>query len=295
MRTIEVEGPLELAAVCFALKGPGGATSHFRHGVLRRATFNEAGPVQLAVRRLPDAIEAEAWGPGAFAELDTLPALLGLDDDPTQFRPAANPLAQLVKRFSGLRLGATGRVFEVLAPTILAQRVTSREAKLGYSRLSRALAAPAPGPAGMLLPLRAEAVADLSYEDLHRFGIERGRALVLREAARRAKRLEEITTMERTAAYARLEAVRGIGPWTSGHVMGIAWGDRDAVPVGDFHLPNTVAWVLAGEPRADDERMLELLEPSRPHRRRVVLMLKRSGAGAPKFGPRVAVQDIRGR
>ena len=81
---------------------------------------------------------------------------------------------------------------------------------------------------------------------------------------------------------------------TSGHVMGVAWGDRDAVPVGDFHLPNTVAWTLAGEPRADDDRMLELLEPYRPHRRRVVTLLKRSGASAPKYGPKTGVVDIRG-
>jgi len=77
-------------------------------------------------------------------------------------------------------------------------------------------------------------------------------------------------------------------------VMGVAWGDRDAVPVGDFHLPNTVAWALAGEDRADDDRMLELLQPYRPHRRRVVTMLKRSGASAPKYGAKSPVFDIRG-
>ena len=38
-------------------------------------------------------------------------------------------------------------------------------------------------------------------------------------------------------------------------------GDPDAVSVGDYHLPNQVAWALAGEPRGDDARMLELLEP----------------------------------
>jgi len=155
-------------------------------------------------------------------------------------------------------------------------------------RLSRA----APGPAGLYLPLEPDQVASLGYEEFHRCGIERSRAVILREAARRSRRLEEILAMDRPTAYRRLEAVRGVGPWTSGHVMGVAWGDRDAVPVGDFHLPNTIAWVLAGEPRANDQRMLQLLEPHRPHRRRVVQLVKQSGVGAPKYGPRSAIHRI---
>ena len=59
----------------------------------------------------------------------------------------------------------------------------------------------------------------------------------------------------------RLTAVRGIGAWTAGIVQRLCFGDADAVEVGDFHIPNMVAWNLAGEDRADDERMLELLEP----------------------------------
>ena len=105
-------------------------------------------------------------------------------------------------------------------------------------------------------------------------GIERSRARTVREIAKRAARLEEIVGMERADAVARLEAVRGVGPWTSGWVMGAAWGDRDAIPIGDFHLPNTVSWALAGEPRASDERMLELLEPFRPQRRRALMLIK---------------------
>ena len=55
--------------------------------------------------------------------------------------------------------------------------------------------------------------------------------------------------------------------------------------VGDFHLPNLVAWALAGEPRADDARMLELLEPYRGQRARVIRLLELSGIRAPRYGP----------
>ena len=50
-----------------------------------------------------------------------------------------------------------------------------------------------------------------------------------------------------------------------------------------------VAWALVGEPRATDERMLELLEPYAGQRGRVVRLIKTAGLGAPKFGPRKRV------
>ena len=53
----------------------------------------------------------------------------------------------------------------------------------------------------------------------------------------------------------------------------IALGDSDAVATGDLHLPHMVAWALAGERRGSDERMLELLEPFRGHRARVLRLL----------------------
>ncbi len=100
--------------------------------------------------------------------------------------------------------------------------------------------------------------------------------------------------MDSNAASKRLRALPGIGPWSSALVVGEALGDPDAIPVGDYHLPNTVAWALAGEARASDRRMLELLEPYRPHRYRAALMLKLSGIGAPRYGPRTDARDIAG-
>jgi hypothetical protein len=39
--------------------------------------------------------------------------------------------------------------------------------------------------------------------------------------------------------------------------------------------------------------MVELLEPWRPHRGRVVRLVELSGVGTPKFGPRMTIQDHR--
>jgi 3-methyladenine DNA glycosylase/8-oxoguanine DNA glycosylase len=88
--------------------------------------------------------------------------------------------------------------------------------------------------------------------------------------------------------------LRGLGPWSVAEVARTALGDADAVSVGDFHVPNVVAWALTGEPRGTDERMLELLEPYRPHRGRVQRLLEASGIRAPSFGPRMEVRAIGG-
>ena len=98
--------------------------------------------------------------------------------------------------------------------------------------------------------------------------------------------------MPRDAAYARLTALPGIGQWTAAEVAMVAMGDADAVSVGDYHLPHHVAWVLAGEPRADDARMLELLEPYRGHRGRVIRLLVAGAPGPPRFGPRLPLNPI---
>jgi 3-methyladenine DNA glycosylase/8-oxoguanine DNA glycosylase len=74
-------------------------------------------------------------------------------------------------------------------------------------------------------------------------------------------------------AHARLRAIPGVGPWTSARIAMLALGDPDAVLIGDLHLPHLVSSALAGEPRGSDERMLELLEPYRGHRARVVRLL----------------------
>jgi hypothetical protein len=53
-----------------------------------------------------------------------------------------------------------------------------------------------------------------------------------------------------------------------------------------------VAWALAGEPRGTDEHMLELLEPYRGQRGRVLRLLELAGAGAPRRGPRMPTRRI---
>ncbi|MEA2001545.1 MAG: DNA-3-methyladenine glycosylase 2 family protein [Actinomycetota bacterium] len=285
-RTYQVCGPFALRQTLrFALPGASSAAD-LGQGTSSYALITAGGAATVTLRVAGDVITTTAVGPGAESALAGMPRMLGLDDDPTEFAAVGGPLRDLHRNYRGLRLGSTGRVFDVLLPTILGQRVTTAEAKKSYRRLCQALGEPAPGELDLTLPPLPEALARMSYEEFHAFGVERSRAQILIEVARRASRLEEMVTMNHPEAMRRLGAVKGIGPWTIAQVMGVAWGDRDAVPLGDFHLPNTVAWLLAGEPRGTDERMEELLEPFRPHRRRAIILIKLSGVKAPRYGPK---------
>ena len=128
----------------------------------------------------------------------------------------------------------------------------------------------------------------------HRANVERKRADAIRVACTYAARLEETVDMAPADAFRRITALPGVGPWSAAEVAMVALGDPDAVSVGDYHLPNQVAWALAGEPMADDARMLELLEPYRGQRGRVIrLLLAGSTAGLPpRRGPRMPLRSI---
>jgi 3-methyladenine DNA glycosylase/8-oxoguanine DNA glycosylase len=292
-RTVALRRPLDLVATFGPLvRGRGDPTMRLSRREMWRATRTPYGPATLHVVHLGPRLEGRAWGPGAAWALDHLHDLTGSDDDPSALRPHHQVVRSLVKRFPGLRVGRTGAVLEALVPAILEQKVTGLQARRAWRRLVLTLGAPAPGPAGLMLPPEPEALAHHPYHAFHPFGIERKRAEVIRSAAARSARLEEAVHLPLPDAYRRLTAIPGVGPWTAAEVAMRAFGDPDAVSVGDFHIPNHISWALAGEARASDARMLELLEPYRGQRGRVIRLVEAGYPGPPKYGPRRAVQHI---
>jgi 3-methyladenine DNA glycosylase/8-oxoguanine DNA glycosylase len=229
--------------------------------------------VTLALAQIAGEARATAWGPGAAWAVERVEALLGVQDEPSAFAPPPGPLATLARRGRGLHLVRLPWVFDVLCQFVLQQRVSFRDAARAHRHLVRRLGEPAPGPPGLLLPLAPRHWRQLSSEDLRRAGIDGQRAGRLRAVAREAKAVAATFDHEPPAARAVLGRIRGCGPWTVEMVMGFALGDADAVPVGDLHLPSLVAHALVGEPRADDARMLSLLEPYRGHRFRLIRLL----------------------
>lgn len=252
------------------------------------ATRTSDGPGTVSIRRVDGGVSASAWGSGATALLDRVPRLVAADGD-YAFSVTEQPMRDILSRTRGLRLGSTGEIHESIVTAVLGQVVTKTEGKRSLRSIVSAFGDTPPGPKEDLRVFPSpEVLGSLSYDQLHSHGVERKRAATIIEVSRRSQRLAECLAMEPPDALRRLLAIRGVGPWTAGLVMGQAYGDRDAIPIGDYHLPNMVAWVLAREPRADDARMLELLEPYRPFRRHALLAIKQTGASAPKYGPRTA-------
>ncbi|MBI3750881.1 MAG: DNA-3-methyladenine glycosylase 2 family protein [Chloroflexi bacterium] len=305
IRRFELDRPLDLGVVLGPLhRGAGDPTMRLGRGEAARASWLPSGAATVVIRSAEGRaeIEAEGWGPGAEEALARVPALVGLNDDDAGFDPSLHPeVAALARRLRGVRLGRTGSVFEALVPAILEQRITGTEAWRGFRRLVRKLAVPAPGELGLWMPARAADVVALPSWTFPALGIEPRRGTLLRRIAADAPRLEALAARAREPGGggrgaaeldARLRAYPGIGPWTSAEVRLRALGDPDAVSLADAHLPNVVAWILAGEPRATDERMLELLAPWAGHRARVIRLLELSGKLPPRFGPRIAPRDL---
>jgi 3-methyladenine DNA glycosylase/8-oxoguanine DNA glycosylase len=259
-----------------------------------RASVTPDGPATVHVaQRGGREFTAEAHGPGASWALEHAPALVGSDDHLGGFEPATNRFvarAHHVRR--ALRIVRTGTVWDLLVPTILAQRVTGGEAARAWTRLVRQHGEPAPGPFGLRVGPSPAVCGALPDHVWHRLGVERSRAAAVRNAAKHATKLERALHLPRADRLRAFCLVPGIGPWTAELALRSAAGDADAVEVGDFHVKNQVAWNLAGRPRGTDDEMLELLAPFAGHRGRVVRLVTNAGSRPPAFGPRLRVVPV---
>ncbi len=246
------------------------------------------GPGTLHLERRGSTLYGVAWGPGEAWLLAQAPALVGGCDDAASFDPPPGRVREAWRRRRApLLLGRTDRVFDAALEAVLGQKVQTALAERSQRLLAVAYGEDAPGPVALRLLPTPQRLATLSGSALHRAGLERARADTLIRVAREADRLERAGQLGPDVLEQRLRSLRGVGPWTAAVVRLAALGDADAVLVGDFHVPHAVCWALAGELRGTDARMLELLEPYRPHRGRVVAVLREAFGPAPRFGPRL--------
>jgi 3-methyladenine DNA glycosylase/8-oxoguanine DNA glycosylase len=255
------------------------------------------GPVTLRLVEVSDGVAGSAWGPGAEAALDAMPRLLGADDDRSGFEAGRHPLvAELAHRLPGLRLARADRLLPYLVSTIMGQKVTAFEAVRAWRILVRrhGTAAPGPAPEGMRIAPSAAVWARIPSWEWHRAGVTPQRADTLMRVMAVGESLERGTEMSAAEAIRRLRTVVGIGVWTAHETVQRSHGDPDSVSIGDLHLCKQVGMALAGR-RVDDDGMMELLEPFRGHRHRVVRYLEASGVGYERRGPRMTIPDHRSR
>ncbi|HZP50956.1 DNA-3-methyladenine glycosylase 2 family protein [Actinocrinis sp.] len=292
----DVDLPLSLGVL---RRGPGDPTYRMApDGAIWRACLTPHGPGSIRLRRNGEHVEIAAWGEGAHWLVDRGPAMIGADDHLGEFANlvAGHPLlAEAHRRLRRLRLVRTGLVVQSLIPAILEQRVTTKEAFRAWRRIVERHGSPAPGPAPQELrvPPPPEAWARIPSWEWHRHGVDVHRSSTIMRAVRVANGLERTGTMSGEEAVRRLCTIPGIGIWTAAETTQRSHGHADALSVGDLHLSKHIGYALTGERDADDARMIELLEPFRPHRYRAARLILLTGPGQPRHTPRARIQDHR--
>lgn len=266
-----------------------------RDGAIWRTSLMRSGPVTARLTKSArDTVDCEAWGGGAREFAESLPAQLGRDDDSSGFQPVEPTIAAAHRRVPHLRLGRTDRVLEALIPAVLEQRVYGKDARAAWRKLVTKYGAPAPGPAPahMRVSPPAEVWRRIPSWEFHLANVDPGRARTIVGCAQRADSLERLAARPTEQARIALMSLPGVGEWTAAETAQRAFGDADALSVGDYHLAKMVGWSLLGHP-IDDPAMVELLEPLRPHRHRAVRLLEVSGlASNPRFGPRMPIPKL---
>ena len=272
----------------------GGGDPTFRYdddGTLWRGIRAPTGPATLRLRQSGDlSVQASAWGAGADWVLDSVPAMLGADDDPSGFVAHHPVVAEMHRRHVHWRITRTGLVLEALVPAIIEQKVTGQEAFAGFRMLVHRFGERAPGPGAdrrlWVQPSPATLRAIPSWDWL-RMHIDPARSRAVVTAARVATALERTVGLPGDEVDRRLRSLPGVGVWTAAEVRFRAHGDPDAVSFGDYHVAKNVGWAITGE-AVDDDGLAELLEPYRPHRYRVQRLVELAHAHRPRRGPRMA-------
>ena len=264
-------------------------------GAIWRTSLMRSGPVTTRLTKsAPNTVDCEAWGAGAAEFAESLPAQLGAYDDSADFVPSEPTIAAAQQRVRHLRLGRTDRVLEALIPAVLEQRVYGKDARRAWRLLVTRYGAPAPGPAPahMRVPPPGDVWRRIPSWEFHRANVDPRRARTVVGCAQRADSLERLGTRSPAGARAAMASLPGVGDWTAAETAQRAFGDADALSVGDYHLAKMVGWSLLGHP-IDDAAMVDLLAPLRPHRHRAVRLLEASGlAVLPRFGPRMAIPNL---
>lgn len=264
-------------------------------GAIWRGLGTPEGAASLRLRSRPELgeVEASAWGPGAEWALESVPRMLGADDDPSGFVPPA-PLEQTWRRHQHWRLGATGLVMESLVPAVIEQKVTGQEAFAGFRKLVHRFGARAPGPPSLPDPVvrlwvqpGAAQLRQVPSWDWLGCHIDGARSRPILHAARVASSLERAGREPPEEFDRRLRTLPGIGVWTSAEVRSRALGDADSVSFGDYHVAANVTWVLTGEV-GDDALLAELLAPYAGHRHRVQRLVELGRLHRPRHGARMA-------
>jgi 3-methyladenine DNA glycosylase/8-oxoguanine DNA glycosylase len=203
--------------------------------------------------------------------LEVITQQFPLNDGAHSFSTDHPLLQRLSKGYRGLRLMRMPWTFDVAAGAVLQQRVRWQVGYTDFKNVALRWGTRAQG--AVAFPTSAQ-LANVPVARLESIGIDPKRARTLHLLACADVRHPFLhPDADHAEVNRRLLLIPGIGPWTAGLISGVAFGNPDAVPIGDLHIPSLVTFALAGEPEGTDQRMLELLEPYAGQRFRVIRLL----------------------
>jgi DNA-3-methyladenine glycosylase II len=168
-------------------------------------------------------------------------------------------LAGIVARFGPPPLWDREPGFATLLHIVLEQQVSLASAAAAFDRLRAAVD-----------PLTPRGFLRLTDSELLAIGFSRQKARYGRALAEaiesRALDLEALAASDDETVHRSLQAIPGIGPWTSTIYLLMVLGRPDVWPVGDIALAAAVAEVKGLEARPGPMEMAELGEAWRPWR-----------------------------
>src|ERR1700730_5066731 len=199
-------------------------------GAIWRTSLLPSGSVTARISRATaNAVDCTAWGSGTEEFLDALPAMLGAQDDSSDFVPVNPIVAAAHQRVPHLRLGRTDQVLEALIPAVLEQRVPGADAFRAWRLLVSKFGTPAPGPrpSRMRVLPPAEVWRRVPSWEFHRANVDPGRARTIIGCAQRASSLERLASWPAANAREALMSLPGVGIWTAAETEQRAFGDAD--------------------------------------------------------------------
>ena len=261
----------------------GAVAVRVRPGLHRRAEPGVSGPLVLEAAQRGAQVEIAVWGHPSTPPDDRQRALddargwIGWYDDPpdlAELTAGHRALQHAARRVGVVRLSRLPRVQEAVGRAVLGQLVQGIEARRSTSQLAAAIGQAAAHD--LWCWPTSTALGRTPAYAMRRCGISLRGATALHASALDDTQLERVRA-DFGALDRRLRAIRGIGVWTSAETR-LALGDPDAVSVGDDNLYETVCHGLAGTrpEECSDELMLELLEPYRGQRGRVIRLVVRA-------------------
>jgi 3-methyladenine DNA glycosylase/8-oxoguanine DNA glycosylase len=245
----------------------------------RKAFFYRGSPAAIEICRAERGLKICAHSDSPDELLAETIAGFRQDDGYSSFATADSGVLRLHNLHPGLRLLRMPWLYDLTCSAILQQRIRTVDAMRDWRRI--ALRWGSAAPLGLRAFPAADVLAQVPIFALEAMGIDAKRARALNAFARESRLVSFQPSMTFPDLRKYLLRVPGIGPWTTETVMGYGAGDTDAAIPGDLHLPRVVCYALAGEERGSDERMMELLEPFRGDRFRIIRLLYAAGIDVP--------------